>query len=152
MKPTEIIRILKEAANFTPKYDQEKGLWSGYGSIINCPECKNMTTSEYCSYHYPAKKALLESLPWSKTVEHPRCPQPDEYPSEDGEYIVMLDCDEHAVLTNSFKNGHWCVYDQTHVKWWMPIWMLLDINEVEGAKYMKQLEVVAIARFCPKPH
>lgn len=150
MKPTEITRILKEAANFTPKY--ENGVWSGYGSIIKCPECKNMTTSEYCSYHYPAKKSLLESLPWSKTVEHPRCPRPDEYPSEDGEYVVMLDCDEHAVLTNSFKNGHWLVYDQTHVKWWMPIWMLLDIDDVEGAKYMKQLEAVAIARFCPKPH
>ena len=150
MKSDEILRILKEAANLDIEY--KDGMWNGYGSIIRCPECKNMSSHDYCTQHYPAKKALLEKLPWTKVVERPRSPRPDEYPSEDGDYIVMLDCDEHAVLTNSFKNGRWCVYDQTHVKWWMPVWMLLDIDEVEGAKYMKQLEAVAIARFCPKPH
>ena len=147
MKPTEIIRILKEAANIDIEY--KDGMWNGYGSIIRCPECKNMTFHDYCTQHYPAKKALLEKLPWTKVVEQPRCPRPDEYPSEDGDYIVMLDCDEHAVLTNSFRNGRWTVYDRTHVKWWMPISVIEDQFEYDSVKH---LEETAEARFMPKQH
>ena len=147
MKPTEIIRILKEAADIDIEY--KDGMWQGYGSIAKCPECKEMSYQDYCTKHYPAKKALLESLPWSKTVEHPRCPRPDEYPSEDGDYIVMLDCDEHAVLTNSFRNGRWTVYDKTHVKWWMPISVIEDLFEYDS---VKQIESTAEARFMPKQH
>ena len=68
--------------------------------------------------HYRVCKAMLESLPWN-VVADPRNPKDGEYPSEDGTYITMLDCNEHEVLTNDFRNGFWTVYHKTHIKWWM---------------------------------
>lgn len=119
MKPEEIIKVLKESANVVFRQDGD-GSWVGHGSISSCPECREMDEYEYMYGHYPAKKAALESLPWTKTVADPRNPEPEEYPAEDGRYLVMLDCDEHQVLTNVYRNGHWALYDRTHVKWWMP--------------------------------
>lgn len=115
MDRQEILDILKQGANFELGEDGH-----GYGAINRCPECKDMNQYDYSHSHYPKKKALLESLPWN-VVERPRNPMACEYPTEDGEYIVMLDCDEHAVLNNSFKNGKWTLYHETHVKWWLKL-------------------------------
>lgn len=70
--------------------------------------------------HYDRCKAELESLPWN-VVADPRNPKDGEYPSEDGTYITMLDCNEHEVLTNDFRNGFWTLYNNTHIKWWMKL-------------------------------
>ena len=118
MITNEILQALKEGANFEIK---PKG--TGYGSISNFPECRNkngvMTSHQYY-IHYEKKKKILESIPWTKVVENPRNPKPEEYPTKDGEYITMLDCNEHEVICNSFRDGRWLLYDKTHVKWWMP--------------------------------
>lgn len=125
MTTKEIIDTLKEGANFHfYKVNKVNGFCHGYGAINNFDECNldntpHMTNAEYCYLHYPNKKRLLESLPWN-IVEHPRMPKDEEYPFEDGDYITMLDCDEHAILINRFRNGHWVLYNETHVKWWMP--------------------------------
>jgi len=68
-------------------------------------------------------KSLLESIPWTKTVENPRNPKENEYPEENGWYITMLDCNEHEILVNRFEKGDsgWSFYNKTHVKWWMPL-------------------------------
>lgn len=128
MEAKELFEKLKEGAGFELKFDN--GHWRGWGAINRFDECKlenNPDPGWYHFVHYPAKKKILESLPWTKVVKDPRNPKPDEYPTEDGEYITMLDCDEHAVHTNTFRRGGWCVYNRTHVKWWMP---LPDVKEI----------------------
>lgn len=116
---SEIINTLKEAAGF--KLEKTKIGYHGTGAINHCEVCRGMKEPEYLNYHYPRMKAKLESLPWTKVVSNPRNPKPEEYPSSDGQYIVMLDCDEHFVLINEFIAGRWTVYHNTHVKWWMPL-------------------------------
>lgn len=115
-----LITILKKSANFEL---HENG--HGYGAINRCPECKDMTLKEY-DLHYQKCKQLLESLPWEKIVQNPYNPKADEYPKEDGLYITMMDCNEHEVCTNTFRDGHFIWRDRTHIKWWMPISYLLD--------------------------
>ena len=124
MNSREILDILKNSANLNLEY--KDGRWCGYGTINNCPECNNMSESCYHYKHYPAKKEKLESLPWTNVVKNPRYPQDGEYPTENGHYITMLDCDEHAVFVNEFKDGQWSLYNKTHVKWWMPVSMVQD--------------------------
>lgn len=117
MIASEIFDRLKEAANFELN---ENGY--GYGAINRCPECKGMSEYEYSSYHYPAMCKILESLPWEHIVKYPRNPQIlDEYPKEDGVYLTMMDCDEHAVCTNTFRNGAFTWMNCTHIKWWMKL-------------------------------
>jgi len=120
MNREDILNTLKEGANFTIN---ENGF--GYGSINHFPECnmkseKCMSPLTYYNIHYPTKARLLESLPWN-VVKNPRNPEEGEYPSEDGDYITMMDCDEHAVHTNTFKDGHFIWMDRTHIKWWMKL-------------------------------
>ena len=120
MTKEEILNILKEGANFVIN---ENGF--GFGAINNFPECDMksencMSLLTYYHVHYPAKARLLESLPWN-VVKNPRHPEANEYPSEDGFYITMMDCDEHAVHTNTFKDGHFIWMDRTHIKWWMKL-------------------------------
>ena len=117
MSSEEILRVLKEGANFEMEYKGACG-WCGYGSIRHFSECK-YDLFDY-NTHYNKKKKLLESLPWTKVVANPRNPRPDEYPTKDGEYITMLDCNEHEVLCNTFRDGRFLLYDKTHIKWWMP--------------------------------
>ncbi len=118
MEFIEVLQKLKEGANFELKH--KDGQLTGYGAINNFFECKKgmMTQTYYVCRHYPEKQEILESIPWN-VVENPRNPKESEYPIENGEYIVMLDCDEHAVWHNIFKDGHWLIYDRTHVKWWI---------------------------------
>lgn len=121
MEAKEILENLKNGANFNLTI--ENGKLSGHGAISMFDECKlenNPSQYWYAYVHYPEKKKILESLPWN-VVEHPRNPKIEEYPCEDGDYITMLDCDEHAVWHNVFHDGHWLIYNKTHVKWWMPI-------------------------------
>lgn len=135
MTPEEILQTLKAAANFEMK--REDFGWCGHGAINNFPECRvlgGMTPNEYAR-HYDRNSSLLESLPWTKEVKCPRNPLPDEYPDKDGEYITMLDCDEHAIWCNKFKDGHWVIYDRTHVKWWMPI------PEIQKSSDMKSEDI-----------
>lgn len=119
MTTNEILQALKEGANFEI---EPKG--TGWGSISNFPECRNknggMTSHQY-DIHYEKKKKILESIPWTNVVENPRNPKPEEYPTKDGEYITMLDCNEHEVICNMFRDGRWLLYDKTHIKWWMPV-------------------------------
>ena len=119
MSQEEIVKVLQEACAFD----------GTHGAINMCPQCENMSSFTYSYEHYPKMCKLLESLPWNKVVKDPRNPQPDEYPTEDGEYIVMLDCDEHAVWTNTVRDGYWVIYNRTHVKWWMP-WDSKDIENL----------------------
>lgn len=122
MNRQEILDVLKTAANFEL---DENG--HDYGSINNFPECNldsedSMTLGWYKSVHYPRMARLLESLPWDKVVRYPRNPQIyDEYPTEDGVYITMMDCDEHAIYTNTFKDGRFGWMNRTHIKWWMKL-------------------------------
>ena len=116
MNRQEILNILKEGADFSlDEYDGH-----GFGSIGRCPQCKDMTNFEYCYVHYPKMKNLLESLPWN-IVGNPRNPKPEEYPSEDGVYITMMDCNEHEVCTNIFKDGNFSWMNRTHIKWWLKL-------------------------------
>lgn len=117
MNPEEILTALREGANFEMEHKGAGG-WCGIGSISRFPECRR-NGFDYVS-HYNRKKKILESLPWTKVVDSPRNPRPDEYPTVDGEYITMLDCNEHEVICNTFRDGRFLLYDKTHVKWWMP--------------------------------
>ena len=45
----------------------------------------------------------------------------------------MLDCNEHEVLVNRFRDGHWSLYNETHVKWWMKL-PKMDKEECEDEK------------------
>lgn len=114
MGSEEILRVLKEGANF----EIEHKVAGGFGAIDKFDECGKMSQQEY-SKHYEQKRMLLESLPWN-VVKNPRNPMENEYPKENGTYLTMLDCDEHKVLLNTFKNGRWLFYHETHIKWWMP--------------------------------
>ena len=79
-----------------------------------------MTREEY-SLHYEKMKQLLESIPWKKVVKNPRNPEADEYPKKNGTYITMMDCNEHEVCTNEFKDGQFTWMNKTHIKWWMKL-------------------------------
>ena len=126
MTTKEIIEALRIGGNF--KFHKNGNIWVGHGGINNFDICKldetghpcGITKYDYVYHWYPMKKKILESIPWTQIVENPRIPKEGEYPTEDGEYITMLDCDEHAILINTFRNGTWCLYNETHVKWWMP--------------------------------
>lgn len=126
MEFEEILGKLKEAANFDMVKTGTE--WTGHGAINNFKEWVIPDNPEDLldikmkyPFHYERCKRILESLPWTKEVQNPRVPKPDEYPDKDGDYITMLDCDEHAVWCNTFRNGSWVIYNRTHVKWWMPI-------------------------------
>ena len=122
MEAKELFEKLKEGAGF--KLEFENGRWHGWVAINRFDECKlenNPDPYWYNYVHYPKKKNILETLPWTKVVEHPRSPKPEEYPTEDGTYITILECDEHAIHINYFRDGHWSWYHKTHVKWWMPM-------------------------------
>lgn len=122
MEREEIYRILKEAAGF--ELDDNN---FGYGAINRTFKSRyedyphNNCLQEYINEHYPKMVKLLESLPWEKEVKNPRNPRPDEYPSEDGEYITMMDCNEHEVCTNTFHDGKFSWMNGTHIKWWMKL-------------------------------
>lgn len=120
MNRQEILDTLKKGANFTL---DENG--HGFGAINNFPECNtnsevHMTSYEYHWIHYPKMVVLLESLPWN-VVENPMHPKEGEYPAEDGVYITMMNCGEHEIHTNTFKDGHFLWMDRTHIKWWMKL-------------------------------
>lgn len=119
MTPKEIFDILKQCANF----ELEKEDWGihAWGAINACPECKDMSEAFYCAIHYPNAVKKLESLPWTMIVKSPHNPQDGEYPTEDGTYITMMDCNEHEVCTNTFKDGSFTWMNRTHIKWWMKL-------------------------------
>jgi hypothetical protein len=137
MDTKEIVRILKTAANMT--FESKDGRLYGNGAINRCLECRNekMIQEEYCNVFHPKMAKLLESLPWEKTVRSPRNPRIEEYPDKNGQYITMLDCNEHEVLINSYKNGRWSLYDRTHIKWWMPV--PTDIEKYLNKQTLKEL-------------
>ena len=114
MNKEEIYRILKDAAGFELNNDK-----FGFGRINKTFNGDN--NFDYCHFHYPKMKQLLESLPWEKTVENPYNPKADEYPTEEGIYITMMDANEHEVCTNTFHDGHFDWMDRTHIKWWMKL-------------------------------
>ena len=137
MTTKEIIEALRDGGNF--KFHKKGNFWCGHGGINCFDECRldnpnHMHEFDYIHYWYPMKKNILESIPWTKIVEQPRRPKEGEYPTEDGEYITMLDCDEHAILINTFRNGNWTLYHETHVKWWMPFTKEMEeyANEVQS--------------------
>lgn len=119
MTPQEIFDILKECAGF--KLKKTKDDVHGFGAINRCPECKGMSRDYYHNVYYPNMTKKLESLPWTAIVKDPRSPKNGEYPTDDGIYITMMDCNEHEVCTNTFRNGHFTWMDRTHIKWWMPL-------------------------------
>ena len=119
MNENEFVETLKRCTNFEAKRGSN-GVLTGYGSISHFPKCYDMTPAEYDT-HYEKCKKELEALPWEKIVVLPRMPKENEYPTKDGEFITMLDANEHEVIVNTFKNGSWLLYNRTHVKWWMPL-------------------------------
>lgn len=121
MEAKEILNVLKECANFELKTLPNGSYYYVPGAINRCDECKDMTHAYYYNYHYPDKSKKLESLPWTKVVKNPRNPEPDEYPTENGKYITMMDCNEHEIWINEFRDGHFSWMNKTHIKWWMPL-------------------------------
>ena len=109
MTRSEILDTLERYGAFT----LEKG-WGSIGDVQ-----WGDPIYEYAEIYRECKE-MLESLPWN-VVENPRTPRDCEYPQEDGEYITMLDCNEHHVTVNWFNGGKWTVYNRTHVKWWMKL-------------------------------
>lgn len=115
MTKEEIYSILKFAAGF--ELDEDN---FGSGSIAKTFSHSNSIT-EYMYEHYPKMCEMLESLPWEKEIDNPRNPKRDDYPTEDGIYITMMDCNEHEVCTNTFHDGHFSWMNRTHIKWWMKL-------------------------------
>lgn len=122
MENKEILNILQKAAGAKFSFNSKGELWFS-GSIAHCNESEGISDEKYNDEVYPKMKSLLESIPWTKTVENPRNPKENEYPEENGWYITMLDCNEHGILVNRFEKGDsgWSFYNKTHVKWWMPL-------------------------------
>ena len=122
MENKEILNILQKAAGAKFSFNSKGEIWLS-GSIAHCSESKGISEEKYINEVYPKMKSLLESIPWTKTVENPRNPKGNEYPEENGWYITMLDCNEHEILVNRFEKGDsgWSFYNKTHVKWWMPL-------------------------------
>ena len=122
MTTEKIYNILKINAGF--ELDTDK---FGMGSIAKTFKPKhgqwpnNDVVGEYIYEHYPKCAKNLESLPWTCTVKFPRYPSENEYPTEDGIYITMMDCNEHEVCTNKFHDGHFAWMNKTHIKWWMKL-------------------------------
>ena len=108
MDTKEITFILKKYAGMDVR--ESNGNIVGFGSIAK-------------AYHlfYIEAKRKLENLPWQTKIVYPYSPKDNEYPQEDGEYITMLDCNEHEVMVNRFSDGHFTLYDRTHIKWWMKL-------------------------------
>ena len=119
MTPTEIFNILKEYAGFELK-QTEHGVYA-HGSINQHPKYRGISEWFYRRVYYTAASQKLESLPWTKIVKDPRNPRENEYPTEDGVYITMMDCNEHEVCTNEFRDGHFVWMHKTHIKWWMKL-------------------------------
>jgi hypothetical protein len=122
MENKEILNILQKAAGAKFSFNSKGEIWLS-GSIAHCSESEGISEEKYINEVYPKMKSLLESIPWTKTVENPRNPKGNEYPEENGWYITMLDCNEHEILVNRFEKGDsgWSFYNKTHVKWWMPL-------------------------------
>ena len=122
MTKEEIYNILKIAAGF--ELDSNN---LGIGAINKTFKSKyedfpnNNILQEYINEHYPKMKEMLESLPWEKEIITPRNPKKDDYPTEEGMYITMMDCNEHEVCTNYFHDGHFSYMNKTHIKWWMKL-------------------------------
>lgn len=118
----EIFNILKIAAGF--ELDKNN---LGFGSINKTFQTKyenfsyNDVSLEYINEHYPKMKKMLESLPWEKEIINPRNLKEDDYPTEDGLYITMMDCNEHEVCVNLFHDDHFTYMNKTHIKWWMKL-------------------------------
>jgi hypothetical protein len=119
MESDKIFNILKKYTGFELK-QTEHGVHA-HGAINWCPKCKEMSGLFYRTVHYPVASRKLESLPWTKIVKDPRNPQEGEYPTEDGVYITMMDCNEHEVCTNEFRDGCFAWMHKTHIKWWMKL-------------------------------
>ena len=115
MTKEEIYRILKEAAGF--ELDEDN---FATGSIAKTFPHNN-SSIKYIGEHYPKMLQMLESLPWEKEINNPRNPNRDEYPTKDGIYITMMDCNEHEVCTNHFHDDHFTWMNRTHIKWWMKL-------------------------------
>ena len=113
-----IINTLKEFTGISIRETNKTIV--GSGSIDKAYCLTHTTGDQYPEFYNKAKKSL-ESIPWESEVRNPYHPKESEYPTEEGYYITMLDCDEHAVDINRFSNGHFCLYDRTHVKWWMKL-------------------------------
>lgn len=114
MTRKEILDVLRRCASVRIN---ENGDAENIGSIARSWNPALHPGSTYPDHYYRCK-AELESLPWH-VVADPRNPKDCEYPSENGTYVTMLDCNEHEVLTNDFRDGFWTLYHKTHVKWWM---------------------------------
>ncbi len=122
MTKNEICNILKIATGFELDEDNfatgsiSKSFKSKYENFPH-----NDIMQEYINEHYPKMKKMLESLPWEKEIMNPRNPQPNDYPTEEGLYITMMDCNEHEVCTNEFHDGRFAWMNNTHIKWWMKL-------------------------------
>lgn len=118
MTKEEIYSILKIAAGFELDSNNlgigsiNKTFKSKYEGFLN-----NNVLQEYMNEHYPKMKEMLESLPWEKEIITPRYPKKDDYPTEEGMYITMMDCNEHEVCANYFHDGHFSYMNETHIKW-----------------------------------
>lgn len=116
MTTRELIQCLVECTNFQFRKLSDNHYY-GSGAINNF---KNLTAESYPAHYDKCSKAL-EEIPWTFVVKNPRNPQPDEYPASDGRYLTMLDCNEHEVNIQNFRNGSFTLYNKTHIKWILPL-------------------------------
>jgi len=111
MTGKEIIKILSETVGY--KNDGTFVL----GNFISSFDKKTLESLHanpdiYHNELYPKMKKAVESLPWISVHDY--------MPDMEGKYLTLLDCNEHEVDCNTYKDRywHWC---HRHVCYWMPI-------------------------------
>lgn len=116
MTKTEFLDVIKEATALDIRKEGSR-----FGSIakayIVSKKYKELSYKEF----YKEMERKLEELPWEMVVSNPCNPLEEEYPTEDGKYITMLDCNECGVLVNSFIRNTWSVYHKSHIKYWIKL-------------------------------
>ena len=102
MKNKEIIETLKMAIGYN----------TNDFCISNIANTFNGTQLSKYQIHYMKMRDAIEKLPWISIK--------DKLPDNEEEYLTLLDCNEHEILTNRYRNGYWDMFN-THVCYWMPI-------------------------------
>lgn len=136
MTNNELISALVTAVGYDP--NKEHGMWR-IGSALTEEELIAMSNLEYSWNYYPKIRKMIEDLPWIAVNEM--------LPPEDGEYLTLLDCNEHEIDKNCIKlkpdgKRHWGWCDR-HVCYWMPIpekndnpisWKKSKMNWIDGGQ------------------
>ncbi|WQJ53809.1 MAG: hypothetical protein [Wendovervirus sonii] len=106
MTNKQIIDILTQTVGYKKDF-----VLGAIGSSLSKDEFDKMGRIEYLQY-YIKMRNMIESLPWISVK--------DKLPECDGQYLTLLDCNEHEIDNNWYKDKTWG-WCRTHVQYWMPI-------------------------------